>query len=232
FNGNNQIAYDLYKKNIENKQKILIKNDDNNSLCRAENVTFGIENTTFDLICDNQNYGQVTITLHGSYSVENVLMAVSVAYKLGLSKEEILEGIKNIKPTDHRLYTYKTDNNITIIDDSFNANEYGTKMALEYLSLFKEQRKIVVTPGLVDLGKMEKEKNYDFGKQISQVADLCFIVNLNARDDLKNGMLENGFNQENIILCDTLEDAKTKFSEILKSGDVVLMCNDLPDNYI
>ena len=231
FNGNNSITYDLYNRTINDKQKILIKNDDENSFCRAENIVYTPEYSTFDLVLENSRY-HVKTNLHGSFSVENLLMAVAVSSSLGLSPEQIISGIEKCEQSEHRLFVKKLDNDITVIDDSFNANEYGTQRAIEYLSLYKDKRKIVMTPGLVDLGKREKEINYLFGKKISAVADLCIIVNLNAREELVKGLKDGGFDESNIILCDTLHDAQKKMPEILSAGDVILMCNDLPDNYI
>ena len=231
FNGNNQNTVDLYNREIENKRKLLIKNDDKNSDFRAENIKEDTTSTTFDLIIKGKNCGKVKTMLHGKYAIENILMAVAVCYNLNLTPQEIIDGLTKCEQTDHRLSVTNTPNGITIIDDSFNANEYGTLMALEYLSLYKGRRKIVMTPGLVDLGEKEREINYIFGQNIAEYVDKCIIVNLNAKEYLLSGLESKNFNKDNIILCDTLEDAKQKLAEILIPGDVLLICNDLPDIY-
>ena len=153
-----------------------------------------------------------------------------MAYKLGLSKEEIALGISKIKPIKHRLEIVSNDKDIVIIDDSYNSNYDGINASLEVLNLF-EGRKIVVTPGLVELGNVEKTVNYEFGKKLSGNAQIVVVVGKHNKEVIEKGLIDGGLNKENVIFARTLNKAKEKLNTILEKGDVVLFENDLPDNY-
>ena len=118
-----------------------------------------------------------------------------------------------------------------ILDDSYNASVEGCEVALEVLGKFGKD-KLVVTPGLVELGRLEKEENFNFGVKMAKVATSIIIVNKVNLESIKEGILSTGFAEENIYEAETLDIAKKLMKDILKPGDAVLFENDLPDNYI
>ena len=150
---------------------------------------------------------------------------------MGVSIKDILKVIPTLKPAEHRLELKHLENDIVLIDDSFNSNIQGTAVALETLKLFEDGRKIVVTPGLVELGKKENAENYEFGKRIAEACDLVILVGKNQSENIKKGLIDAGFNQENIIMQDSLFEVTNLFKTLLQPNDVVLLENDLPDNY-
>ena len=101
---------------------------------------------------------------------------------------------------------------------------------MEVLSTFKG-RKIVLTPGLVELGKMENLLNLEFGKTLAKYADLVFVIGKHNAEMLVSGLIEGGMPRENITFAKNLNKANEELNKILKEGDVVLFENDLPDNY-
>lgn len=123
----------------------------------------------------------------------------------------------------------KTAGGVTILDDSYNSNLLGFTVALETLASF-DGRKICVTPGIVECGKQASAINQEIGKKIADVCSLVFLVGGMA-EELEKGLLEQKFDENNIIRCNTLSEAQGMFSEFLRAGDVVLLENDLPDNY-
>ena len=159
------------------------------------------------------------------------MCAACLALELGVSIKDILNVIPNLEPVEHRLQLKKLENDILIIDDSFNCNIQGTEVALKTLKLFSENRKIIVTPGLVELGKKENSENIEFGKRIADVCDLVILVGKNQSDNIKEGLLSKNYNPENIIMAQSLFEVTNMFKSLLQSGDVVLLENDLPDNY-
>ena len=141
-----------------------------------------------------------------------------------------MAGIERIQSIGHRLELVPNNKNIIIIDDSYNANEEGIKAAMEVLDSFKG-RKIVLTPGLVELGKVEGVVNYEFGKMLVNHADKVIVVGKHNGEMIIRGLLEGGMPKENISFAKTLNKANEKLNEMLIEGDVVLFENDLPDNY-
>ena len=84
--------------------------------------------------------------------VLGLLGAIAIAVRLGLTNEQIANGVKKIKPIEHRLQMIDGANGITVIDDAFNSNPVGSKMALDVIKSFNG-RKIIITPGMVELRK-------------------------------------------------------------------------------
>lgn len=120
-------------------------------------------------------------------------------------------------------------NGIKIIDDSFNSNPDGARMAIETLSLF-EGRKVVLTPGLVELGAQESEENYKLGISMSAVADLVMLVGAKRTDAIRRGLIDGGYGGE-IHIYDSLKCAEDDFKDRLHVRDILLILNDLPDIY-
>ena len=117
-----------------------------------------------------------------------------------------------------------------IIDDSYNANEDGVKASMEVLKTF-DGRKIVVTPGLVELGKREGVANYEMGKLLAKTASLVIVIGNHNAEMLISGLIDGGMERENRSFFKTLNKGNEYLNSIIKEGDVVLFENDLPDNY-
>ncbi len=229
FNENTTDVEDLFNKcTLENKQAI--KLNDQSKKFTAFDISAGEDGLKFKLKLDTEIV-ECSTKILGEHNIENILVASSVAYDMGVKASDIASAISKLEPTSHRLELSKAENGVIIIDDSFNANIVGTKMALKTLSYFDKRRKVIVTPGLVDLGDYEPQANEEFGKDIAKVCDIVIIVNKNNCSAIKSGLDSQDFPQENIYMVDTLADATKLFETILKRGDVVLLENDLPDNY-
>ncbi len=195
----------------------------------ASDIKMGIFGSEFTLNVGSESI-KVTTKLLGKHNVINICIATAVADYLGLSISEIAMGISSLKSIPHRLEIVKTDNGIITLDDSYNANPEGVKTALETLKFF-EGKKYVVTPGIVELGFAEAEKNFEFGVLMSKVCDGVVLIGRARALKIREGLLSEGYPADKIIMANTLDEAKQELQKMLKSGDVVLFENDLPDKY-
>lgn len=195
---------------------------------RVDNVECGSEGLEFDLYIGAEK-ARCKTRLIGKHNLNNILMCVAMAYKLNLNIVQISEGIAELAPVEHRLEVCKLNNGITIIDDSYNSNFEGAKIAVETLGLFKG-RKVVATQGLVELGREQIKQNFELGESIAEIANIAILIGIN-REDIRMGMLAKGFCDKNIYTVEHLDNAKELFAKMLKEGDVLLIQNDLPDNY-
>lgn len=227
FNGDNEPSMPLYEK-CECK-KILVSTKDVACFVHAENVKATDKGTTFMLCIGDQSINCKTKLL-GLHNLQNILMCCALAYELGLTLEQLKLGIAKIEPINHRL-ELKKENGLVILDDSFNSSVEGSKSALDVLKLFDSGKKIVVTPGLIELGSYEHEANYNFGKQLAEVCDYVIIVNQVNKQQISDGLKDAGFDETKIIYALSLLDAKLKIKDLAEKGDVILFENDLPDNY-
>ncbi|MBQ6980738.1 MAG: UDP-N-acetylmuramoyl-tripeptide--D-alanyl-D-alanine ligase [Clostridia bacterium] len=196
----------------------------------ATDITTDERGMSFNLHINGEKPVKCCTVLLGRHSVSNICLAAAVAYKIGLTPEEIAMGVNRIPALKHRLELLPNNKNIVIIDDSYNSNEDGIRAAMEVLDTFSG-RKIVLTPGLVELGKMENVVNLEFGKTLARHADLVIVIGKHNAEMLISGLTDGGFNKENILFAKSLNKANVLLNGIVKEGDFVLFENDLPDNY-
>jgi UDP-N-acetylmuramoyl-tripeptide--D-alanyl-D-alanine ligase len=128
-----------------------------------------------------------TAKILGLHNASNIAAAALAALNMGLTLEEIARGISKIEPVPHRLQLINSGTGITVIDDAFNSNPVGSRMALETLALFSG-RKIVITPGMVDLGEEEYRLNRGFGEKIAEVCDYAILVGRNRAKPIIEGL--------------------------------------------
>lgn len=227
-NTDSVLAQELYEKiNIE-KTSVGVDND-NNKYC-VKNVVVGPNGSEFDLLLNGEEVRCSTILL-GKHNISNILLSASVAFDLGVSADEIKRAISKLTPPAHRLAIVPSSNSLTIIDDAYNGSVEGARAGLEVISKFEGQ-KIVITPGLVELGKDEFNANFELGKQMASVATYVIIDGVVNYDALSSGLEFGGFDMEKVLRAGNLTQAVEVLNTISKPGDVVLFENDLPDNYM
>ncbi len=196
----------------------------------ATDVSVSPQGSRFTLHLKDWEPFEVTTTLLGEHNIRNILVASAAAKHLGLNQEQIRRGILQCKPVEHRLQLLKTAGGVTVIDDAFNTNPRSSREALKVLSSFPGRR-VIVTPGMVELGAEEEKYNREFGSAIASCVDVAVLVGKRHTEPIKKGLEEQGFPAENIHAVSNLEEAIQTVNGILRPGDVVMYENDLPDHY-
>ncbi len=223
----NEWCQQLY--NAETREKYCYTLKNSNADVYARDIVLDEKGCSFTA---HTKIGQIKCVtkLLGEHNVINILGCISIAVKLGLTKEEIESGVSKIEPIPHRLQILDSGNGTIVIDDAFNSNPVGAKMALDVLSKFKG-RKIIITPGMVELGVQEEKENRQFGKNMARVVDIAILVGMKRSKPIVDGLRVAGFNDMNIHVVPSLDEATKKLAELTKKGDIILFENDLPDNY-
>lgn len=197
----------------------------------AEDIAYTSEGTTFVVKGPDGYELSLATRLVGACNISNLLGAVIVAIHLGMSKEKIQYAVGRIEQVEHRLSIKRTPGGVTIIDDAFNSNPAGSKMALEVLAGFKTGKRIVVTPGMIELGERQEELNRALGLEIAKSVDVAIIVGEYNRKALVDGIKKEGFNEDNLYEVGSFSEAQEVLGTILAGGDIVLYENDLPDTF-
>lgn len=166
----------------------------------------------------------------GRHNVLNVLLAVAVGHQCGLSLRQMSRAIARLEPVDHRLKLLER-NGLLVLDDAFNSNPVGAANAVEVLGGFEKGRKVVITPGMIELGDQEAALNRIFGTQIAKHADDVILVGPKRTEPIALGLREVGFPEERIHIVRTLFDGQEWIAKNTVPGDVVLYENDLPDQF-
>lgn len=232
FNAANEYTRKMYeeyggdKKTAISSSEYLPKSSEKNIW--IEKVECNSRGLQFELHIGSES-SKCNCKLIGEHNLDNILICVQMAVNLGLNIVQIAKGISEIAPVEHRLQTIELPSGITIIDDSYNSNESGAKLALQALNMF-EGRKVVATQGIVEMGEEQKRVNFELGENIAAVADIAILIGVNS-DDIRLGLLSEGYCDKNIYVVEHLDNAKELFGAMLKKGDVLLLQNDLPDNY-
>lgn len=223
-----QVSYEI-KNNVRIKW-IAIK--DKTADYYAEDIKNTKEGTTFNLRIkgDKKKYPFQTKLL-GSFNVYNILAGIALGLEFNLTMEELQAGVKKVKPVEHRLELKKISN-FYQLDDSYNSNPVGAKVALEVLEMMPGT-KVVVTPGMIDLGEEEKRLNKQFGEQIAQVADYVILVGKKQTQPIYEGLLKGKFNKDKIVITNDVKTTFPLLSQLKeeKKDLYALFENDLPDSY-
>lgn len=198
----------------------------------ATDININEFGSNFNIHMKNNKTINVKTKLLGVHNILNIVGAVAVCNEIGLSQEEIIAGIRFLRPVPHRLELKKNANGSIIIDDAYNSNVKGAKMALDVLNNFKDRKKILITPGIVDLGEKVEEYNKNLGKQAAKACDYIILVGEKQAKPILEGILEEKYNKENVYVARDLLDAINKMNSIINENTVVLFENDLPDNYL
>lgn len=209
----------------------IIKTGIENGSVTASDIRYDHQGTHFKVHLPDGTSEQFETRLLGAHNVQNMLLAVAVASHFGIRLKTMALAASGIKPVEHRL-ELKKQGEITVIDDAFNSNPVGARNAVEILSRFETGKRIIITPGMIELGALQEEENKKFGKTIGEAnLDLVILVGQNQTKPIREGIRETGYNGERVRTVDSLFEANRIVEEFAKPGDVILYENDLPDTY-
>jgi len=219
-----QLSYKL-----KNKVKTLTIGIDNKDVdVRATNIKMTYEGMTFDCIFkgDKKKYKFETKLL-GKANIYNILASIALGSYLGIKIDQLKLGVKKVNSIEHRL-ELKKYLDINIIDDAYNSNPVGSKMALEVLDLMPG-KKIIVTPGMIELGKEEHDLNMKFGEYIASVCDEVILVGEAQTKPIYEGLMNKKYDKKKIHIINDVKIAFNLMRELKGKETYVLLENDLPD---
>lgn len=185
----------------------------------ANNVHMLPHEVQFDLHIGEKSI-PVTATLHGKQAIPSILAAASVAHHLGLSLEDIANGIGRLSPVSGTMNVQDGINGAIIIDDSYNSNPDGFIAALDYMQTFTDKRKIVITNGMYELGDYAENEHHRVGKVIADTADYILIGKEDYAEPLITGAVGQGMPDHLIFIGDIEQQLR---GMALQENDVVLI---------
>ena len=199
---------------------------------RAVDIAYSPHETEFYLDKGSVEKSLFATHILGRGNILNILAALAIADKLGVSLEAQRRAVRQIEQIEHRL-SLRRNAGITILDDAYNSNPTGAKMALEVLKGFNtEGRRWVLTPGFVEMGAKQYENNRAFGRDIAQAdPDGVYVINEVNRKAIVEGLTEGGYSEEKMRCVASFSEAMSELQPKLKVGDVMLYENDLPDSF-
>ncbi len=228
FPDDKAICRELFDKTRKEKRLCSVHPNADDADVWATDIHVSSEGSSFMLHTMNDSIRCQTRLL-GEHNIQNIILAATVGLRLGMTLKQIARGISKITPVEHRLQLIPSTG-VTIIDDAFNSNPKGAQAALRVLREF-DGRRIIITPGMVELGDGEDEFNHEFGLMMADCVDVAILVGKKHTSPIAKGLKEAGFPKENLYVVSTLDEATAIMRQIGHPGDVALFENDLPDNY-
>jgi UDP-N-acetylmuramoyl-tripeptide--D-alanyl-D-alanine ligase len=174
---------------------------------------------------------EIMTPLVGQHNVTNILLAAAVALHERIPLRDIARRAASLKPAESRLVSQTTAQGITIINDAYSANPVGVLSSLAVLAMHQTGRRLLITPGIVELGELMESENHKLGiAAAGSATDVILVGEIQTRP-IKAGLLEAGFPESRIQVVEALGEAVAWYQGNLTAGDCVLFLNDLPDTY-
>ena len=194
---------------------------------RATDMTADQNGSRFTLTEPDGTKTEFSTRLLGAHNIQNIAGCLALARELGVPAIKMVYPVRLLKPVRHRLELLPNG----FIDDAFNSNPAGFRSALDVLRGFSGQR-VLVTPGMVELGEREAALNEELGAYAAGCCDYAVLVGEKQAGPLKKGLLGAGFDESKIFVAKSLNDGLAHLGTVPADGArTVLLENDLPDNY-
>ena len=176
---------------------------------------------------------RITAPLYGLHHCTNVAVAFALACRLGVPAGTVAAALRSTPQVQHRLQVIRADGQPTLIDDAYNSNPVGFASAVELLGRLagERRRRVLVTPGMVELGERHASEHLRIGKLAGDVADLALVIGAERIPTFVEGFEQGSRPGRTLHRFPTFADAKQWLDRNAARDDVVLIENDLPDLY-
>ncbi len=174
---------------------------------------------------------RISTGIVGEHNVTNLLLCIAVACHEGIPLRDIAMRIRGLQPAESRLVAETSSTGVTIINDAYSANPQGVVSALKVLRMHDTGKRLLITPGMVELGELQEGENHKLGMLAAESATDIILIGHNQTQAIYEGLRSSGFDQSKVRVLDTLDEAVSWYQQHLRAGDTVLFLNDLPDTY-
>lgn len=192
-------------------------------------IAFSKLGTSFSIHWKGKKYQGFT-KMHGRGALSNILASFTMACALGAKPEMVIAVIRDLTPVSNRLEV-KLYTNFIQINDAYNSNPEGFLYALEVLRDLPGKRRILVTPGMVELGDKQYKENERIAREAAKICDIVLVVNEVNKAALMDGLAKGGIPEHRRLYFTTRDEALAHYETIRKDDDILLLENDLTDVY-
>jgi len=175
----------------------------------------------------------VRVSVLGRHNAGNVVAAIGIGLRCGLDLPYMAAALRQFHSPEHRLQPLKLPTGGVLLDDGYNGNPQGIIGAIEVLGSYAPKRRILITPGLIEMGRDKQRYHAEIGWTAAKHVDVAYLVGPKQTADIRAAMLESGFPEANIHTTRSLDEARAMLAEIAGGGpdDAILIANDLPDQF-
>jgi UDP-N-acetylmuramoyl-tripeptide--D-alanyl-D-alanine ligase len=222
INNDNDLLSDWNNSKKDSNIKTYTYGIENNSDIMAKNINIKDDGSEFD--CESKKEKiHINVPVSGNHFVYNAMCATLIGKILNIENDKIQKGIKEFELTKKRMDVLKIENNITIINDSYNASYESMKASIEYLSKINGKRKIAVLGDMFELGKYSEELHKKVGEEIvKNNIDVLICCGNNSKYIIEKAT-ELGMNINNVYYLNNIDEVVEKLKQILKEDDFILV---------
>ena len=174
---------------------------------------------------------EIKTSLVGEHNVTNLLLCIAAARHEGIPLRDIAMRVRRLQPAESRLVLERTAAGITIINDAYSANPLGVVSALKVLGMHDAGARLLITPGMVELGELQESENHKLGLLAAQYATDIILIGKTQTQAIVDAVRSTSFDRSRLHVVETLRESVEWYQHNLQSGDAVLFLNDLPDTY-
>lgn len=198
---------------------------------RGTDVTVSAKGSRFRVVTADGETEVFDTRLLGRWNLSNILGGMAAALEWGVPLSAMKGAVGALVPAPRRLEIREEGGVIRILDVA-NANPRGAEMALEVLAEFSSGSRILITPGMVELGPIEAEENRRFGEKAAAVCDYVVLVGQEQTRPIHQGLVERGFPADRVLVARQAHEVVDLLAGVVRPGDVLLYENRLPDTYL
>lgn len=206
--------------NITQNLKFKISNEN----IKTTNIKFNRNGSEFDLIIKGKTYS-IKTPLFGMANIKNITLAAEMALKLDVRENELVKAIKNLTPIDNRMVLANYGKTI-VINNTYSSNMQSFKEMIETAKYIKG-KKVLVTPGIVELGNLETEIHENLGRLSQNVFDKIILVGENNRTK----SFARGLDQVHEFIEDSRKEYFETIEKLKRKYDWIFLENDVTENY-
>ena len=216
-NGDDKYLSKICKDDLEYDLKTFGFDKNNDIYCTEYSISE--DSLNFKCAIDGKEE-EIFIPTVGKHNIYNAMASILVGLSLGMNLEDIKTGLRNFKASKMRLDIIKKDN-ITIINDAYNASPDSMKAALDILGRYKNRR-VAILGDMFEMGKHSEYGHRLVGEYTINNADILITIGKDSKY-ISDESINLGLNKGNVYHFDDKETAIDQLSDIINDGDVVLV---------
>ena len=211
----------LWNANNNDKHKHITYGIENKSILNARNIDIREDGSSFDIEINGINY-TVNVPVAGRHFINNSLAAIAVGLENNIEPEKIIEGISKFSLTKRRMEIVKNKNNVTIINDCYNASYESVKAALEYVSAISANKKIAVLGDVLELGEFSKQMHQKMGEEVIN-NNIDILVTVGKEAKAIADIVKDKSKKIEVYSYDNNIDASNLLKNIIQENDIILV---------
>lgn len=219
---NDNDMLNAWKTEYNGNVKIVTYGIENASDFKAGDIKLNENSSEFKLESQIDNNEKIMVPVGGMHFVYNALSAIAVGKQLNIPIEKIKNGIANFELTKSRMELIKLENEITVVNDCYNANFDSMKASIEYLAKTNSTRKIAILGDMLELGDFSNELHAKVGEEVAK-NKIDILITVGEMGKVIANAAKHADDGIEVYSFDNNQSAITKINELKKSGDTILI---------